>query len=179
LIGSSSCARVPLGWWSLLPAGPDIHLLPQAPKSCRRRLSLCSLPVPKQSEGGIGSCLPRPGGQLQDLAACASNNSVFVLPYQEGFFKLLPCRPTLRPARSPVSSGLPPACRPPASGPQRAWPDSCSPAGVPFPEQGPVRGSSGAPAWCCHRCCCAFFGSWQGIRYAILRAFTSDNGGER
>jgi hypothetical protein len=46
-----------LGWWSLLPAGPDIHLLPQAPKSYRRRLSLCSLPVPKQSEGGIGSCL--------------------------------------------------------------------------------------------------------------------------
>ena len=29
-------------------AEPDIHLLPQAPKSRHRRLSLCSLPVPKQ-----------------------------------------------------------------------------------------------------------------------------------
>ncbi len=39
-------------------AEPDIHLLPQAPKSYRRRLSLCSwysLPVPKQSEGSLRS----------------------------------------------------------------------------------------------------------------------------
>jgi len=90
LIGSSGCARVPLGWWSLLATGPDIHLLPQAPRSCRRRSSLCSLPVPKQSERGLGSCLRRPAGQLQDLAACASNNPVFVLPYQEGFLRYRP-----------------------------------------------------------------------------------------
>src|SRR5271168_4054291 len=38
-------------------AEPDIHLLPQAPKSYRRRLSLCSLPVPKQSEGSLGSVI--------------------------------------------------------------------------------------------------------------------------
>ncbi len=67
------------------PAGPDIHLLPRAPKSRRRRLSLCSLPVPKQCEGSLGSFLRRPGDLLQDLAACASNDLVFVLPYQEGF----------------------------------------------------------------------------------------------
>src|SRR3569833_295272 len=30
------------------PAEPDIHLRPRAPGSCRRRLSVCSLPVPKQ-----------------------------------------------------------------------------------------------------------------------------------
>ncbi len=30
-------------------AEPDIHLLPQARGGPRRRLSLCSLPVPKQS----------------------------------------------------------------------------------------------------------------------------------
>jgi hypothetical protein len=35
----------------------DIHLLPQAPKSYCRRLSLCSLPVPKQSEGSLGSVI--------------------------------------------------------------------------------------------------------------------------
>src|SRR5258705_4467612 len=38
-------------------ADPDIDLLPQAPKSYRRRLSLCSLPVPKQSEGSLGSVI--------------------------------------------------------------------------------------------------------------------------
>src|ERR1700692_2556895 len=38
-------------------AEPDIHLLPQAPKSSCRRLSLCSLPVPKQSEGSLGSVI--------------------------------------------------------------------------------------------------------------------------
>jgi hypothetical protein len=53
-------------------AEPDIHLLPQAPKSYRRRLSLCSLPVPKQLEESLGSSLRRPGGNLRDLAACAS-----------------------------------------------------------------------------------------------------------
>jgi hypothetical protein len=52
-------------------AEPDIHLLPQAPKSRRRRLSLCSLPVPKQFEESLGSCLLRPAGHLRDLAVCA------------------------------------------------------------------------------------------------------------
>ena len=41
-------AIVPLGWWFLLSAEPDIHLLSKTPKSPHRRLSLCSLPVPKQ-----------------------------------------------------------------------------------------------------------------------------------
>src|SRR5437899_7886848 len=45
---------VPLGWWFLLFAEPDIHSLYRAPKSRRRRLSLCSLPVPKQSERASG-----------------------------------------------------------------------------------------------------------------------------
>ena len=62
-------------------AEPDIHLLPQAPKSYRRRLSLCSLPVPKQFEESLRSRLPRPGGDLRDLAACASMDPVFVFPY--------------------------------------------------------------------------------------------------
>ena len=53
LAGSFACALLPLGWWSLLPAGPDILLLPQAPQSCRRRSSLCSLPVPKQFVRGL------------------------------------------------------------------------------------------------------------------------------
>ena len=59
-----------------VPAEPDIHLLPQAPKSRRRRLSLCSLPVPKQCEVSLKSFLRCPGDLLQDLAACASNDLV-------------------------------------------------------------------------------------------------------
>ena len=39
------------------------------------------LPVPKQCEESLGSFLRRPGDLLQDLAACASNDLVFVLPY--------------------------------------------------------------------------------------------------
>jgi hypothetical protein len=41
-------------------------------KSRRRRLSLDSLPVPKQFEESHGSRLRRPAGNLRDLAACAS-----------------------------------------------------------------------------------------------------------
>ena len=47
-------AVLPLGWWFLLSAEPDIHLLSETPKSPHRRLSLCSLPVPKQTEGASG-----------------------------------------------------------------------------------------------------------------------------
>ena len=32
-------AVVPLGWWSLHPAGPDIYLLPKTPKSASIRIS--------------------------------------------------------------------------------------------------------------------------------------------
>jgi hypothetical protein len=39
----------------LLSAEPDIYLLSRAPKSGHRRLSLCSLPVPKQFEESLGS----------------------------------------------------------------------------------------------------------------------------
>jgi len=40
-----------------IPAGPDIHLLSKTPKSPHRRLSLCSLPVPKQFEESLGSSI--------------------------------------------------------------------------------------------------------------------------
>jgi hypothetical protein len=67
-------ATVPLGWWFLLSAEPDIHLLSETPKSPHRRLSLCSLPVPKQTEGSLGSCLRRSARHLRDLAACAPDD---------------------------------------------------------------------------------------------------------
>jgi hypothetical protein len=67
-------AVLPLGWWFLLSAEPDIHLLSETPKSPHRRLSLCSLPVPKQTDGSLGSCLRRSARHLRDLAACAPSN---------------------------------------------------------------------------------------------------------
>src|SRR5690349_17316030 len=44
---------------ALVPAfaEPDIYLLSKAPWGFHRRLSLCSLPVPKQSEGSLGSSI--------------------------------------------------------------------------------------------------------------------------
>lgn len=44
-------------------AEPDIHLLPRAGFGPRRRLSWCSLPVPKQSVGSLGRVLRRSLGQ--------------------------------------------------------------------------------------------------------------------
>jgi hypothetical protein len=81
------CARMPLGGGSCILAEPDIHLLPQAPNSRRRRLSLCSLPVPKQSEESLGSCLRRPAGNLRDLAVCASHDPD-VFPFSGRVFTL-------------------------------------------------------------------------------------------
>jgi hypothetical protein len=84
-IARCRCARLPLGGWFLHSAEPDIHLLPRAPGSRRRRSSLDSLPVPKQYEESLGSRLRRPAGDLRDLAACASIILMF-LPSVEGFY---------------------------------------------------------------------------------------------
>jgi hypothetical protein len=61
-------------------AEPDIHSLSQVPADRHRRLSLCSLPVPKQFEGSLRRILRRSVGYRQDLAACALWDSVVVLP---------------------------------------------------------------------------------------------------
>src|SRR6516165_9037590 len=55
LIRILCCARMPLGWWFLHLAEPDIHLLSETPQSPHRRLSWCSLPVPKQFVESLGS----------------------------------------------------------------------------------------------------------------------------
>jgi hypothetical protein len=54
-------------------------------KSRRRRLSLDSLPVPKQFEESHGSRLRRPAGNLRDLAACASIDPD-VFPFSARFY---------------------------------------------------------------------------------------------
>jgi hypothetical protein len=60
---------------ALVPAfaEPDIHLLPRAGEGLRRRLSWCSLPVPKQSVESLKRVLNlcRSLGKGWDLAVCA------------------------------------------------------------------------------------------------------------
>ena len=68
------CLSAFVGFWFLLSAEPDIHLLSETPKSPHRRLSLCSLPVPKQTEGSLWSCLRRSARHLRDLAVCAPDD---------------------------------------------------------------------------------------------------------
>jgi hypothetical protein len=54
-------ATAPLGGWFLRsPAEPDIHLQSETPRSPHRRLSLGSLPVPKQFGVSLGSLTPLP-----------------------------------------------------------------------------------------------------------------------
>jgi hypothetical protein len=48
-----------------------------------RRLSLCSLPAPKQTDGSLGSCLRRSARHLRGLAVCAPSNPD-VLSFQAG-----------------------------------------------------------------------------------------------
>jgi len=76
-------------------AEPDIHSLSQAPEGRHRRLSLCSLPVPKQYGESLRSESPSLSRQPRDLAACALWNPDVV----QAAFKL-PCGCTLLPARS-------------------------------------------------------------------------------
>jgi hypothetical protein len=64
--------------WFLLLAEPDLYWLSPVLSDHHRRLSVCSLPVLKQSEGSLGrSTLLCPVGNQQDLAACALWNLVF------------------------------------------------------------------------------------------------------
>src|SRR5579872_3965819 len=93
----TSCAQLPLGWWFLLSAEPDIHLLPQAVDGHRRRLSLCSLPVPKQLEESLGrTCLLRSVGNRRDLAVCASVILFYFRSrFLRGFASPLLCRDEL------------------------------------------------------------------------------------
>jgi hypothetical protein len=54
--GLGHAQQLPLGWF-LHPAGPDIHLPSKTPESPNRRLSLCPLPVPKQSDESLRSLI--------------------------------------------------------------------------------------------------------------------------
>ena len=129
------------------PAGPDIHLQSETPKSPHRRLSLCSLPVPKQTNvASEVAFLAQPTNCRTWQPAHRVIPFLFFL-YKEGFFKLLPCRPKFRPARSLVPFGPRPACRPPVSWPRRVLPDSSSRAAALFREPGPTRESTLEPIW--------------------------------
>ena len=98
--------------WFLPSAEPDIHSQSRAPVGRHRRLSMCSLPVPKQFGESLGSWFLRSVGNLQDLAACALCNPVYFLSR----VAVRPPRPgDLPPARSPVLLDPQPANTPPSS----------------------------------------------------------------
>jgi len=118
-------------WWFLLSAEPDIHLLSETPKSPYRRLSLCSLPVPKQTDGSLGSCPRRSARHLRDLAAWHRVILMF-FPFREGFYSAA--------SRSPVFYAPLRACRRPSSWLRQASPCFCSLSDVPSHKPQPAHG---------------------------------------
>jgi hypothetical protein len=83
--GSSHAQQLPLGWRSLHPAGPDLHLLSETPKSPHRRLSLCSLPVPKQSVEGLGSLISFAQSATAGPGSLHSGIILMFFPSRESF----------------------------------------------------------------------------------------------
>ncbi len=163
LIRIRGYATVPLGFWFLLSAEPDIHLLSETPKSPHRRLSLCSLPVPKQTERGLGSCLRRPARHLRDLAACAPNDPD-VLYSQGRFFTLPRCLQVARRAQNPVFCARRRACRQPSSWLRQALPCSCSLSVVrahkPVPAHGCIEEPVSQPPPVLAECACSSAWRW-------------------
>jgi hypothetical protein len=98
-------------------AEPDIYLLSRTPWGLHRRLSLGSLPVPKQPDGASGVNSVAQSANLRDLAACAPwNPDIFFSSTAAGYaatvllsseeMKSVPG--DRRPADSSPSSGLRP-----------------------------------------------------------------------
>ena len=69
-----------------IPAGPDIHLLSKTPKSPHRRLSLCSLPVPKQFEVSLGSLISFAQSAIDGTWQPAHRNNPDVFSFLGRFF---------------------------------------------------------------------------------------------
>ena len=103
---------------------------------------------PETMRRGLGSRLRRPGGHLQDLAACPSMNlDVFALPLLRKVFQATAWRPCSRQIRSPVVCARPPAYESPFSWPPQGWRAPCFLSAVPCREQEPVHESGDRPAW--------------------------------
>ena len=128
-------------------AEPDIYLQPRALKSRRRRLSLCSLPVPKQFVVSLRSLISFAQSPIpQDLAVCARNNpDVFsfmgrflgcrsaseLLGGHEILLSAFDCEQISRRSFSPL----------------RGWRGCDYLAASPFRRSEPVRGTAWAPVW--------------------------------
>ena len=71
-----------------------------------RRLSLCSLPVPKQFEGSLGREFRRSVGKMQDLAAAMllGPPGAYGRPSSQVAVLLRPCRPEARYGSGPTGS---------------------------------------------------------------------------
>src|SRR5215469_9462629 len=67
-------------------AEPDIHLRSRAPESRHRRLSLCSLPVPKQFGESLGRVTSFAQSAISRTWQSAHGKILMFFPSQEGFY---------------------------------------------------------------------------------------------
>ena len=113
--------------------------------SLHRRLSLGSLPVPKQSDGASGVNSVAQSANLRDLAACAPWNPdiFFLLPRR---FTPLPCF-SVRKKRSPFPGDRRPADSPPSSGLRPELHDWHFLSAALVHAAEPAPGSHGVPLW--------------------------------
>ena len=112
-------ARVPLGSGSCLRRTRHPFAV-SGPEGRHRRLSLCSLPVPKQFEGSLGSLRSvAQSVNVRDLAGCAPSNPVLFLsqwPVLRRVAAAIFCRHEIAVVRDQRRADKPPACGlPPAS----------------------------------------------------------------
>ena len=144
----SGCAVThwwPLGHDSCSRAEPDIHLQPRAPRSRRRRLSLCSLPVPKQFVVSLRSLISF--AQWPTCRTWQSAHGIILMFFiLRQVFTLPLCLRTPRQARNPVVCVQPRADRQQSSLPPPAWRGCDCLSASPFRKSEPVRGTAWAPA---------------------------------
>ena len=74
-------------------AEPDIHLLPRARQGLRRRLSWCSLPVPKQSVGSLKESLDFRRSLGQGGTWQSARFTILRFSFRCGFYAAVPARP--------------------------------------------------------------------------------------
>ena len=126
----------------LRSAEPDIHLLSQSPKSRHRRLSLCSLPVPKQFVESLGRVI-----SFAQSATCRTwQSAYFVHPIYFGSIYAAVVLRSSAGAKSPVADPRQADTRP-SSGRRRGSLDCHFLSAFPGRRSRQAHGSVSVPAW--------------------------------
>ena len=130
--------------WFLPFAEPDIHLLSPAWVGLLRRLSLCSPPVPKQSEGSLGSLISSAQSATCGTWQPARRVILISFSHRPGVSKPPPCF-SLGKERSPFLGDPRPADTRPSFGPRLGSPGWRYPSASRVHGVGPARGCAGEP----------------------------------